>query len=73
MNIAQMEQHLTDRLGVQVEITIRGEKNFTFEIDSVDAYHADAMIKMFKEVATPTKVDIATYVDIGMQYVYIDI
>ncbi len=73
MNIKQMEQHLSDRIGAPVEITIRGENEFTFSIESNVAEHADTMVKWFSHVAQPKKVDIQYDEELNTQFVYIEI
>lgn len=53
MNAAQqvkqvMEQKLSAIAGVQVEITIRGERSFTFYFDSINQQAADALVATVK-------------------------
>lgn len=74
MNIKQIELHLSDRLGRNVEVTIRGEKEFTFTIDGdYDVNHENQIISWFKQIAV-IRFSNSVYDDgVDATFIYIDI
>jgi len=51
---ANLENQLSALAGVPVEITIRGERQFTFSFETVDANATAAIVKFFDNQARMT-------------------
>lgn len=48
---ARLQNHISKIAGVPVEITIRGDRQFTYSFDGVDAAAADKVVRFFGSLA----------------------
>jgi len=71
MNAQQHKEHLESQLskiaGHQVEITIRGEREFTFSFDAIDLEAAQLLVEYVGQPAT-----VETDAELEMTCVYIN-
>lgn len=54
---ANMEARLSKIAGTQLEITIRGDKNFTFTFNSVNKAATDKLVKFFNGYSVAVDAD----------------